>query len=186
MHFILITPRNWKCSDESLIGKSNCVYFSSKGKGIPDWFKLSLPLRIKEMSHKMPNLDRRVKSRRKWWNGANLWSRSKFLLLLPPGFVSIHGLPMWSLESEVVAAELGCLRVEKTPSTAKKWNSVSNSGRRCHSLSSQALLCSFLLHAHIRSNKMPAETNECQDITFQDRRVWIEARPGHVSMYLID
>ena len=63
-------------------------------------------MRIKKKSHKIPNLDGTVKSGRKEWNEANLWSLSKFLFLLPTGFISIHMLPMWSLEPQTEAAEL--------------------------------------------------------------------------------
>lgn len=116
---------------------------------------LVLPLRIKETSHKMPNLDGIVKSHRKQWNEANLWSQSKFLLLLPTGFFSTHMLPMWPLESEMAAAEHAWLSVDKTPSTAKKLrftNPLSNLSQQFRKkrpvLLFQVLLRSFLLCTH--------------------------------------
>lgn len=81
------------------------------------------PLEEKKKPHKIPNLDGIVKSGSKEWNEANLWSLSKFLFLLPTGFISIHMLPMWIWDTDWNSWTFE-LCMHKDSSEIKKWISI--------------------------------------------------------------
>ena len=110
--FIRKVPNNWEFNYlKSLLSRSNHMDFKKEGgrereKNLKSDLSSLFSFENKKKSHKIPNLDGIVKSGRKEWNEANLWSLSKFLFLLPTGFISIHMLPMWSLEPQIEAAEL--------------------------------------------------------------------------------
>lgn len=95
--FILKGPNNWAFSYlKSLLSRSNHTDLEKERESLKSDLSSLFPLEIKKKkSHKIPNLDGIVKSGRKEWNEANLWSLSKFLFLLPTGFISIHMLAMW-------------------------------------------------------------------------------------------
>lgn len=129
-------------------------------------------MRIKKKSHKIPNLDGIVKSGRKEWNEANLWSLSKFLFLLPTGFISIHMLPMWSLEPQIEAAELWIILPQNIQVEYR--NKISES----YALSSHQskafknnvlLLLPWVLCVHCTGVWKAKCGYQCQGITLQDR-----------------
>lgn len=83
--FIRKVPNNWEFNYlKSLLSRSNHMDFKKEGgrereKNLKSDLSSLFSFENKKKSHKIPNLDGIVKSGRKEWNEANLWSLSKFL-----------------------------------------------------------------------------------------------------------